>query len=140
MKNNTKTIKISKKSYNTMRKGGNNYKIKISSIVYDEDIDILEVYINQKTDYCENLDDFTIIHFNKNKKIVGLEFLDISKTLGIPKKVLNNLKTVEILININPEERKMALKTKMISIISEKQTNINFISTPLPMESNQLIA
>ena len=66
--------------------------VKASSIVYDEDLDILEAYTDKTTEYSTNINDFVIVHFSKNNELTGLEFLDIAKNSNIPKKVLNNLK------------------------------------------------
>ena len=137
-----KTKAINREKVSSRKKKGDIMEkeaIKMSSIVYDENIDILEVFTNDNTEYCENFDDFIIVHFNKNKKLIGLEFLDISKNLGMPKKILNNLKSVEISVTIDPKNKNIvALRTKMVSNIEEKQTNINFISTPISIGTNLL--
>ena len=54
-------------------------------------------------------------------------------------KILTNLKSVEISITVNPKSKSIvSLRTKMISDIKEKQTSINFISTPISMGTNLL--
>lgn len=129
MKNtNTKTIKDMKNSISTMDK---KRVVKATVIVYDENLDILDAYTNKTTEYSRNINDFVIVHFSKNNKLIGLEFLDISKNLNIPKKVLKNLKSVEMSICTKPEEKTVILNAKMLSILSDKETNINFITTPM---------
>ena len=71
-------------------------------LVYDEESDSL-ILRKPNEEVVESVNDryICILDLNKEKQIVGLKFLDVSKTFNIPLRVLKNLK--DSLINIRYE-------------------------------------
>ena len=108
--------------------------IKVNSIVYDENLDILELDNGLKTSYCIEIGDLLVVHCDNKNKIVGLELLGISQINQIEKDVLNNIKSAQIILNTIPQEKKTVITVKLLSVIEKNQTTTNIVTTQ-PIES-----
>ena len=106
------------------------YITKIDSIIYDENLDILELYTSNKTHHCIEVSNLFIIHCNDKNKVVGLELLGISNIFHIDKILLTNLKSAKLVINAIPEEKKVFITAKIISLVENKQISTNLLVTP----------
>ena len=105
--------------------------VKVDSIIYDEDLDILELYTNEDTHHCLEIDDLIIVHCDKKNKIIGLEIMGISNIYNIPKKILNNLKSAKFIVKSIPNEEKIFITTELKSIINgNNQMSTNLLATP----------
>ena len=112
-------------------------KIRVKTIIYDSNLDILELYDGSKTHHCITIGDLLIVHCNEKNKIVGLEFLDISKIYNIDKNILNKLKSAKIIINKIPEQNKMFITAKLLSVLENKElTLLTDSSVEAPLITN----
>ena len=105
-------------------------RIKIKTIVYDSNLDILELYTGATTQHCININDLFIIHYNEKNKIVGIEILGISKIYGINKKALNSIKSAKIIMNTIPEENKVFIRAELVYPIKNEEIITNLIASP----------
>src|SRR3989338_194361 len=103
-------------SNKVMKKG-----LVVTYINYDSDLDILELYTNEKVHHSVNLSDFVIASFNSKKKLVGLELMDLSTQYQIPKKVLENIKNAEIYFKAT--DRIILIKINL-QIINQKNKEV----------------
>ena len=77
---------------------------------YDDDLDILTIRKpNEHTKHSINVKDICIMDINNKGKIVGLEFLDVAFSFGIPKTILNSLVDTKIDISYISKEKKLAI-------------------------------
>ena len=112
-------------------------KIRVKTIIYDSNLDILELYAGSKTHHCKTIGDLLIVHCNEKNKIVGLEFLDISRVYNIDKSILNKLKSAKIIINKIPEQKKMFITAKLFSLLENKElTLLTDSSVEAPLITN----
>jgi len=114
-------------------KKGVTSKIKVKTIIYDTNLDILELYSGSKTHHCVKMGDLLILHCNEKNKIVGLEFLDISTVYNLNKTVLNNLKSAKIIVNTIPEQKKIFITAKLLSVVEKKEINLLTDSSSEPL-------
>ena len=113
-------------------------------IEYDKESDSLLLRkANTKVDVCLNDGaDVCILELDKRKNIVGLEFLDIHKSFGIPLKVLKNLRNSKVHIRYEGPK-----KIIYITIILFYEKEIERLNIPImadlrksTFESNNFMA
>lgn len=116
------------KNYKLPRK--NIHKIKVSFFAYDSNLDILEIRTEGKTHHSINIDDFIIIDLSEKNKVVGLEFMNISKLYNIPKIFFKNFKSSKILVHSIPQEKRIFITVNLISVINHKENITRYLTTP----------
>ena len=116
--------------FNQKMKRGVVLNIKVSSIIYDENLDILELDSNQRTSHCIEASNLIIIHCNQSNKPIGVELLGVSQIFGVNKKLLMNIKSAKIRVTSIPEEKKTYFLIKFISQINQEQITTNLVTTP----------
>jgi uncharacterized protein YuzE len=91
-------------------------------IEYDEEADTLILRKeNEKVEESINDRYICLLELNKEKQIIGLEFLGFRKTFNIPLDVLNNVKDSEVLIRYEHKAKILYINVKL-KYQKEKET------------------
>ncbi len=99
-------------------------------IEYDDETDTLILRKeNEKVEESINDRHICLLELNKEKQIIGLEFLSFRKTFNIPLDVLNNLKDSEVLIRYEHEAKILYINVKL-KYQKEKET----IAIPISLD------
>ncbi|MDR3290897.1 MAG: DUF2283 domain-containing protein [Methanobrevibacter sp.] len=103
-------------------------KVKVD-YTYDHLADALFVYIKDNNDYEEaiELNPITYLSFNSKGFPAAIEFLDASKVLRAKKYGLQNIKKIDININITEECIKIK-SSFMIPLHNKEESKVNILS------------
>jgi len=118
----------------SLMKKGEITRLKAKTIVYDENLDILELDNGLKTSYCVKFGDLAIVHYDSKNKLIGVELFGVSQLHQIDRALLTNIKSAQMIINIIPREKRMFITVKLVSVIENKQVTASVIATP-PIET-----
>lgn len=81
----------------------------IEYLCYDENVDHLTIYKADEKIVANVDTGLVIVNLNKNKEIVGLEFMGAHKNFRIPLEVLKGITGCNVDIRYNPERKVMVV-------------------------------
>ncbi len=94
-------------------------------IKYDYETDVLKVMPTKRKYDSSYQENNLVFDMDSKGKVVGLEVLDTSKVLGIPKRFLKNIRRVDGRIEVNKEELKLRIYLECEVRNSNKVSNYN---------------
>lgn len=104
---------------------------KIDYIHYDENVDHLTIYKNDEQ-VVSNIDTgLVIVSLNKNREIIGLEFMGAHKNFKIPYSVLEEISGCIVELHYKPEKRVLVIN--LLLKYKEQESPLIYSSTNLDL-------